>query len=180
MASPEEMIETMIASMQEKTGRPLDAWFVLLDESGLQKHGEKVALLKSEHGLTHGYANMIVTLAGRRGTEEVDLVAAQYTGKEALRPIYDAIASFVESFGDDVEVSPKQAGVSLRRKKQFALVTPATKTRVDLGLNLSQVPATERLRESTGMCSRNVQLTDAGQVDAEVRGWLRAAYDAAG
>jgi hypothetical protein len=180
MASPEEAIETMVGSMQEKTGHPLEWWFDLLDRSGVDKHGEKVAMLKSEHGLTHGYANMIVTLAGRRASAEVDLVDAQYTGKEALRPIYDAIVSVVQDFGDDVDISPKLAGVSLRRKKQFALVAPTTKTRVDLGLNLKELAPTERLLESKGMCSRNVQLTETGQVDAEVRGWLRAAYDAAG
>ncbi len=39
-----------------------------------------------------------------------------------------------------VEVVPKKANVSYRRKKQFALLTPATKTRFEIGLNVKGQP----------------------------------------
>jgi predicted transport protein len=176
----------MIDNMPEKTGKPLDEWLALLGASGLKKHGEMMKLLKGEYGVTHGFANSIAMIyrqeaAGGPPPEE-DLVAAQFAGpKAALRPIYDAVLSAVTAFGSDVEVAPKKSYVSLRRSKQFAIVKGSTRTRVDLGLNLKDVEPTARLEGGNifnGMCTRLVRLTGVEEVDDEVVGWLRQAYEA--
>ena len=120
--------------------------------------------------------------AGHAAPED-DLVAAQYAGKEELRPIYDAIAKAVQGFGSDVELAPKKAYVSLRRAKQFGLVQPSTKTRVDVGIQLKGVAPGKRLEKSgsfNAMVSHRVRLSEAGEVDNELVGWLKDAYDAAG
>jgi hypothetical protein len=120
--------------------------------------------------------------AGHAAPED-DLVAAQYAGKEELRPIYDAIAKAVQGFGNDVELAPKKAYVSLRRARQFGLVQPSTKTRVDIGIQLKGVAPGERLEKSgsfNAMVSHRVRLSEAGEVDNELVGWLKDAYDAAG
>ena len=113
-----------------------------------------------------------------------DLIASRYGGAKAhLKPIYDAIISALKDLGDDVEVAPKKSYVSLRRKKQFALVQPSTKTRVDVGLNLKGVAATDRLEASgsfNAMVSHRVRLESDAQVDAQLRTWLETAYNAAG
>ena len=99
-----------------------------------------------------------------------------------MRPIYEAILAAVNKFGDDLDVAPKKANVSLRRKKQFALLQPSTATRFDVGINLKGVPTTERLQASgsfSAMVSHRVSLTSVGEVDQELIGWLRQAYDAA-
>jgi predicted transport protein len=107
-------------------------------------------------------------------------VAAQYAGdKAALKPIYDQLLAAITKFGADVEVSPKKAGVSFRRSKQFALVGPGSKTRLDVGLNLKGVPATDRLEAWTGMCTHRVRVEKLGDVDKQLLGWLRDAYDKA-
>lgn len=187
MASPEEMAATMIANLKDKTGKDLAAWKKLVAKSGCAKHGEIVKWLKTEHGMTHGFANLVAhkhlaSDAGSAGSD-VDLVAAQYSAKkEALRPIYDKLAKAVQKFGKDVELSPKKAYVSLRRSKQFGLIQPSTATRVDLGLNLKGEPAGERLEASgsfNSMCSHRVRLSSAKDIDAEVIAWLREAYDRA-
>lgn len=172
----------MIDNMPANTGRSLDEWFAVLDAAGLEKHGEMMAMLKTEHGVTHGYANGIVLQYRSRGTSTADddLVDAQYAGaKAALRPIYEALRAAALALGSDVEVSPKKASASLRRSKQFALVEPASAKRIQLGLNLRGVEPAGRLEASSGMCTHRVSLTSVDEVDDEVREWMRRAYEQA-
>lgn len=185
--SPDKAVQTMIDNLPEKTGRSLAQWLDVLNRAKLGKHGEMMTLLKSEYAVTHGFANLIVHQFRDRESGAApsgdDAVVAQYAGAKAgLKPIYAAIIKTVSSFGDDVEVSPKKAYVSLRRSKQFALVQPSTKDRVDVGINLKGEPATKRLEESgsfNAMVSHRVRLTKTNDVDTELKKWLRKAYDAA-
>lgn len=180
MASPEQHLETMLSNIPEKTGKTLADWLALVEKEGLKKHVKIMNFLKKEHGLTHGYANLISTKARDKG-EPIDLVAVQYSGvKAGLKPIYDTIMAFAETLGEDVEVSPKKAGVSLRRKKQFALITPATKSRIDLGLALTGEPIEGRLEGYNAMCSHRIRLETAEQFDDEVRAWLTESYSRCG
>ncbi|WP_417494954.1 DUF4287 domain-containing protein [Maricaulis sp.] len=188
MATPEEMKQSMIANMPEKTGRALDEWLVLAGQAPERKHGKIVAWLKGEHGLTHGYANLVAAasldperIAPQTASGEADLVEAQYAGKAALRPIHDRLMEIARTLGGDVELAPKKTYVSLRRSKQFAIVQPSTKTRLDLGLNLGAVPPEGRLEASgtfNSMVTHRVRLDSVDAVDDAVTGWLRAAYEA--
>lgn len=184
--SPDEMAASMVANLKEKTGKDLPAWLKVVGKTKLEKHGAIVKHLKSEHGVTHGYANLIAHKALEAGSEppaEDDLVQTQYGGAKAdLRPIYDALLQAIQAFGDDVEVAPKKAYVSLRRNKQFALIQPSTKTRVDVGINCKDKPATKRLEASGSfnqMVSHRVRLTSVEDVDKQLIAWLRAAYESA-
>ena len=184
MATPEEQLQSMLRNLEEKTGNTMQHWLGVVTASGLDKHGAIVKMLKSEHEMTHGYANLVShearsSAAGHAG--EGDLVAAQYTGKEGLRPIFERISEVVQGFGNDVELSPKKAYVSRRRAKQFGFVQPSTKTRVDVGIQLKGVEPTARLEASgsfNGMVSHRVRVAEAGEVDEELIGWLKDAYDA--
>ena len=180
LATPEQQLATMMANIPDKTGKSLEDWIAIIQSSGLEKHGEIMKLLKEEHGISHGFANLIVAKSKETG-EEFDLVAAQYSGtKAALKPIHDAIVLFANALGGDVEIAPKKASVSLRRKKQFALVTPATKSRIDLGLALKGDEPSGRLEAYNAMCSHRVRLESSADFDDEVKAWLREAYDRAG
>ena len=124
--SPEQMKASMIAGMAEKTGKSLDQWLAIVRASKLTKHKEFMTLLKEKHGLTHGFANMVALQALQSDSHTAGdtdaLVDAQYAGAKApLRPLYDKLLAAIQSFGKDVEVSPKKAYVSLRRNKQFAI-----------------------------------------------------------
>lgn len=187
ISSPDAAAQTMIDNLPQKTGKSLDQWLKILAKQKFEKHGEIVKWLKSEHAVTHGFANLIAHMhrdaaAGDSGGE-IDLVGAQYRGPKAgLRPIYDAIIKVVSGFGDDVEIAPKKAYVSLRRNKQFALVQPSTRDRVDVGINLKGQPPTVRLEKSgsfNAMVSHRVRVTRKGEVDANLKRWLRKAYDSA-
>jgi hypothetical protein len=185
--SPEEMKAAMIAGLKEKTGKSLDQWLKLLRASKLTKHKEFVNLLKTQHGVTHGYANMIALQAlgsdSHTATDGQALVDAQFAGaKAALRPIYDSLLTAVRKFGKDVEIAPKKAYVSLRRGKQFAIVQPSTSVRVDVGLVLPGAKPAERLEASgsfNAMMTHRVRVGKPTDVDRELIGWLRQAYDLA-
>jgi hypothetical protein len=185
--SPDEMAKTMIANMKEKTGKTLPQWVGLAKKCGEAKHGGIVRFLKAEHGMTHGFANLVAhkTLKSDAGSAASagDLVAAQYSGAKAeLRPIYDALIRVVGALGKDVEISPKKAYVSLRRSKQFALIQPSTKTRVDLGLNLKSVKTVGKLEKSgsfNSMVSHRVRLESPSDVNKDVKAWLKQAYSVA-
>jgi predicted transport protein len=186
VTSPEEGLASMIANMPEKTGKPLEAWLNVVGKSKLQKHGEIVSMLKADHGMTHGFANLVAhkALASDAGSSEADdLVAAQYAGAKAgLKPVYDKLIAIVEGLGKDIELSPKKAYVSLRRSKQFGLIQPSTATRLDLGLALKGAAPKGRLEAAgswNAMVSHRVKLASAADVDAEVKAWLKQAYEAA-
>jgi hypothetical protein len=177
-----DAIQSMIDNLPAATGKSLHEWFGVLEASKLEKHGELMSHLKSEHGVSHGYANGIVLQYRSRGVSQAgdDLVAAQYSGAKAgLLPIHDAIVAAVTEFGPDVEVAPKKTSVSLRRKKQFAVIEPASAKRVQLGIQLTGDATTDRLLAGNAMCSHRVNLASVDDVDDELLGWLREAYSRA-
>ena len=172
-------LKTMIDNMPDKTGKSLDQWQQILKSKSFSKHSEAVNYLKTEHKVSHGFANTIVALSKEEQSAPVDLVELQYQGKEGLVPIYEALMPYVESLGDDVTVTPKKGSVSIIRKRQFLLIKPATKTRIDLGLKLKDKPVSGRLEPGPfgTMCTHRIQLSDVSEVDAALKSWIREAYD---
>ena len=173
----------MIDNMPEKTGKSLEEWKKILQSQAFEKHGQAVMFLKEEHGVTHGFANTIVTLSKAENNEPEDLVADQYSGKESLLPIYERLLTVVKALGPDVTITPKKSTVSMIRKRQFALIKPATKTRIDLGLKLPGKELTDRLQNSGPfgtMCTHRVQLFEVSEVDHELIEWVTEAYEMAG
>ena len=178
----DKALQSMINNMPEKTGKSLDKWKAILKTKNFEKHGEAMKFLKEEYGVTHGFANTIIHLAKENHADASDLINDQYKGKELLFPIYEKLIAVVCEFGSDVIKTPKKTSVSIIRKKQFALIKPATKTRIDLGLKLKDKSTTHRLGNSGPfgtMCTHRVQLISIDQVDAELIGWLKEAYDKA-
>jgi predicted transport protein len=191
MADLEKAVATQLANIEKRTGKSLAELTTIVQESGLSKHGELVAMLKSTLGMGHGDANTLVHMVRKSG-EQGDVAAGGtpadqvldglYTGpKAALRPIHDKLLLELRQLGD-FEEAPKKTYVSFRRKKQFAMVGPATNTRVEVGINMKGLEATNRLEALPAgqMCNYKVKLTDVKEVDAELIAWIRSAYEAAG
>lgn len=175
----DQALRTMIENMPERTGKSLEEWKSILKKKGFQKHGEAMKFLKSEHGVTHGFANTIIQLSKAKDAP-ADLIAAQYDGKEELKPIYDQLKSLIEHFGNDVKIVPKKSSVSFIRAKQFALVKPATKSRIDLGLKIKDQSPSGKLENSGPfgtMCTHRIQLKTESDIDDEVTQWIQLAYD---
>jgi hypothetical protein len=188
MADPNAALATQLRNIEAKTGKSLDQLRQLLAGSGLAKHGEKRSFLMTTLGLGHGDANTVVHLAAQppdgagAGAADDDPLAAIYTGAKAhLRPLHEAVIAAIDGLGP-YETAPKKAYVSLRRNKQFAMLGPATKEQVELGLNIKDLPPHPRLKALApgGMCQYTVRLSGTGEIDADLLGWLRAAYAAAG
>jgi len=189
MSSLDQARDTQLKNIEARTGRTLAELRTLLAGSGLAKHGELRSFAMEKLGLGYGDANTLVHLAlasdgqsAAAGKSGAEVLAEIYADKKApLRPVHDALMAAIGRFGE-FEVAPKKGYVSLRRKKQFATIGPGSATRVDVGLNMKGVAATERLlaEKPGGMCQYKVKLAAPSEVDAELIGWIRQAYDAAG
>jgi hypothetical protein len=182
MASPQEMAQTMRNNIEIKTGKAITEWFDIIAKSTLEKHGQIVSMLKKDHAVTHGFANLISSdflKQDQAAENEMDLIDAQYSGNKAdLKLIYLKIIECIKHF-DEMEIAPKKSYVSLRRNKQFALIQASTKTRIDLGINLKDCHAGNRLEDSgsfNSMVSHRVRITDISQIDTELIAWLDKAY----
>lgn len=191
MNSIEKAFETQLQNIQKRTGKALDELYALIRKSGLTKHGEIRDLLKRDLGVGHGDANTLAkfflksdkqTSAESTSATPDDILTTIYTGsKTVLRPIHEQLMAAIAQFGP-FEIAPKKGYISLRRKKQFVMIGPATKTRVEVGLNMKGVKGTARLTEvpAGGMCQYKVNLTNANEVDQELLRWIKQAYESAG
>lgn len=170
MADPAKALATQLANIQTRTGKSLKELSAIIAASGLSRHGEIRDMLKQKLGLGHGDANTLVhvvlksdgqSAAAEQGLSTGDVLDGLYSGPKAeLRPIHDQLMVQINKFGA-FETAPKKTYVSLRRKKQFAMIGPATNTRVEVGLNMKGVPPTDRLIQPP--TRRDVQLQDQAQ-----------------
>src|SRR5215472_5418771 len=190
MATVQQGLQAQIRNIEATYGKPMSEWIAIISASGLTKHTDVVSMLKKDYGMTHGAAHRVSLVAREQAAETAaagpgsDPVSALYTGKKAsLRPLHDALMNTIQAFGDDIEVAPKKGYLSLRRRKQFAMIQPSGAGRIDLGLILKDVPAAGRLESAAGfnaLFTHRVRLVGPADLDAELIGWLRAAYDRAG
>ena len=190
MGSLDEARQTQLDNIQKKTGKSLEVLTAIVKKSGLSKHGEIRHYLKRELDLGHGDANALAHATmqsdGQRSAEgkSTDAVLDEiYSGaKSSQRPIHEALMKHISTFGE-FETVPKKGYVSLRRKKQFAMIGPKTNTRFEVGINAKDFfKKNPRLLEQPkgSMCNYIVHVTDKQEVDSELLAWIKSAYESAG
>jgi hypothetical protein len=191
MSTVEEGLRAQVRNIEATYGRPMNAWIDLIRESGKTKHAEIVAMLKTEHGLTHGSANRVALIGRDAMAASQDTAAGPstdpadqlYSGKKAaMRPMHELLMALISAFGDDIEVAPKKGYLSLRRKKQFAMLQPAPR-HVDVGVILTGARTTDRLESAAtfnALFTHRVRVDSVTEINAELVNWLRQAYDRAG
>jgi len=178
--------QTMLNNLFKNTGKTLEQWVKIVRNQNFEKHGQILKFLKEQHSFTHGFANMVAMKSRKADAGSVankdELIEKQYKGKEQFKPLYKKLLSEVQKFGKDVEVAPKNSYVSLRRKKQFAILNPATKTRFEIGINLKGQETRGKLvaEKPNSMCSHKMTLSDIKDIDNEIIDWIKKAYNNAG
>lgn len=182
----DKAMQSMIDNLPKNTGKNLEEWIAIVSKENIAKHGEIIKFLKAEYSLTHGFANLIAhkskgSDAGSAENKD-DLIEKQYQGKEHFKAFYDKLISEILTFGKDIEIAPKNSYVSLKRKKQFALLNPATKTRFEIGIILKGQEAKGKLEaeKPNAMCTHKINVSEISEIDNEVFDWIKVAYNNAG
>ena len=196
MADPQAALLTQLRNIQTRTGKSIAELIAAVEAAGLSKFGEKRSWLMERFALGYGDANTVAHYIakplpdlGREPataavpiTQVDDPLDAIYTGPKAhLRPLHDAVMKVVAGLGE-FEISPKKTYLSLRRKKQFAMLGPATKDALEIGFNAKDLAAHERLKVLApgGMCQATTRISSATEINADLKRWLKQAFDAAG
>ena len=189
------MVQKWVAELPGKTGKSLDQWAALVGKQGLPTRAARRTWLKDAHGIGGNQAGWIAEYAEGRPTWDADpesyltnaeeYVAALFAGPKAgLKPIFDEFVLLARALGADVKICPCKTIVPFYRARVFAEVKPTTRSRLDFSVAL------ERDRESVGRLQRNerkiaqkdrlthtIAIGSMDDIDAEVAGWLKVAYD---
>jgi hypothetical protein len=179
------MLSAVASSILERTGRSRDEWLALVASSGIDPLDQNAVRrwLRIEHGVPQNtqwaLADAAAQAAGWVRPTVEDYIDGQFEGtKAALRPLFDVVRDAAMALGSDVTVEGRGTYVPFVRRRQFAAVAVLS-ARLDLGLRLPDPPASGRLlpAKGPGQATHKVELRVPGDVDDELRGLLRAAYD---
>lgn len=191
MADINQAARTQLKNIEKRTGKSLNELTKIITHSGLTKHGQIRDMLKDTLALGHGDAAILAHYAlnpkefERRldgGISESTALDNLYTGAKAnLRPIHEALMDAIHQLGE-FEIAPKKGYISLRRTRQFAMLGPATNSAVEVGFNMKNITPTQRLIEQKpgGMCQYKVRLSSLEEIDTDLIGWFKTAYESAG
>src|SRR3954447_1262051 len=168
------MMSAVTDSLAERTGHSLQEWVGLVRGWGVDPLDQNAVRrwLKDVHGVKQNSQWAIADAAARaagweRPTVE-QYVDGQYIGARAgLRPVFDAVRAAAEALGDDVVLEGRGTYTPFVRKRQFAAATPATASRLNLGLGFVAPPPADRLQPAAapGQATHKVTLTTADDVD---------------
>jgi len=184
--SPERMMAAVAESMAERTGHTLDEWVLAVEASGVDPLDQRAvrAWLKEAHGIGQNTQWAIAFETARRnGWVEPDVegyIDGQYAGARApLRPVFDRVRELLTSLGDDVTVEGRGGYTPFVRRRQFAAVAAATRSRVDLGLRFTEAPTSDLLAPSNGpgQSTHKIGLAAPEDVTAEVEALVRLAWE---
>ena len=179
MPTVEEGIQSQLRNIEKDYGRTIEELVLVVTGSGLTKHNDVVAMLKQRYGMSHGAAHRVSLVARSRAAEPAPAGAGL---APTLHDVYTRLLKKASALGSDVEQAPKKGYVSLRRRKQFAMLQPGARW-INLGLVLAQQPAAGRLESAAKwnpLFTHRVRVATSADIDDELESWLRRAYNSAG
>lgn len=184
--SPEKMMQAVSASMKERTGRTVEEWVALVESSGVDALDQNAVRrwLKAEHDLQqnsrYAVAYAAARAAGWTPPSAEEQIERQYSGSKAdLRPVFELVREILEGLGDDVAMEARKTYTPFVRRRQFAAVAAATRSRMDVGLRFVEAPDSPLLREASapGQATHKLSLSTVDDVTDEVERLLRMAYE---
>ena len=191
-----KMIQSSMRLLQQRTGRSAEEWAAITEQEGPEGVPARREWLKAAHGFTTNYASLIADLSAGEGLADMDpdaylqaaegYVEAMFSGRRAaLRPAYDRLLALAFTLGKDVKACPGKTIVPLYRQHVFAQIKPSTNTRIDLGLALGDVKPAGRLTDTGGLAKKDrithrIPISAPDDIDADIRRWLKKAYDGDG
>jgi hypothetical protein len=182
MTTVEDGLRSQLRNIELSSGRSVAEWMAVIRESGAMRHGEIVAMLKTEHGLAHGAAHRLaLVFLDAPAASTADPVDALYEGRPQARAIHDSVWAVIAGFGDDIVVAPKKGYLSLRRRTQFAMLKPAAK-HLDVALVRPDAQPTIRFESAAtfnALFTHRVRVRSIEEVDDELAVWIRKAYELA-
>jgi hypothetical protein len=188
------MVQKWVAELKPKTGRTLAEWCALIRKQGPDDLAGRRQWLKTKFKLGTNTAWWLAERADGRPTWDESpefylamaptYVDEMFAGPRAhLRPLADALMRLGLDVAADIKFSPCKTIIPIYREHVIAQIKPATNTRIDFGLALGpDVPFTPRLKDTGGLKKKDrvthkVEIAKPEDIDVEVEGWLRQAYD---
>jgi predicted transport protein len=183
--------QAYIDTIRARTGmEPADFQKIAADKGllvGDIKAGPIIAWLKDDYDLGPGHGMALVSVFREsllpQSTKEESIDKFFAGPKAAWQLTWDELMAKVMKFGPDVSLQPTDTYIGLvRAGKKFAVVATTT-GRMDVGLKLKGEPVTDRLTAAgnwNAMCTHRVQLFDSAELDGQLLGWLREAYNRIG
>lgn len=187
------LMQKWVAELKQKTGRSVQEWVALIKEEGPLAEKDRREWLKAKHKLGTNSAWWLAERAEGKGGEDDSpeaylrsaekYVEEMFAGKRAaLRPLYDKLLALGLGIGPHAKACPCKTIVPLYRHHVFAQIKPATNTRIDMGFSLGKMKAPKRLIPTGGAergdrITHRIEITALSDVDAEVKRWLKTAYD---
>lgn len=179
--------QAYLNTIKTKTGKTPEDFRALALKKGLTKYSEVVAWLKADFGLGQGHANVIAQLLvneDKLKASSDDKLAAHFAGNKAKwRKPYETLTKKIAKFGDDLTLAPNRTYINIQRgKKKIGIVQISASDHIDIGIKLTRVAPMGRL-ESAGswnsMVTHRVRVSEPKELNAELLGWLKQAYDSA-
>lgn len=179
--------QAYLDNIKEKTGLDPADFRRLAAEKGLldAKTMQILAWLKEDFDLGSGHGMAIVSTFRERPAAS-DRVSKHFAGGKAhWKPVYDQLLATLTEHGP-IEIAPNDSYISLLNGKAKFAVIATTAERLDVGIKVrdaAALPPSPRIEPSgswNSMVTHRVRVTDPAQVDSELRGWLRTAYDQLG
>ena len=181
----QELDAQVRAQLLRQTGEDVAAWNARIRADAPADEPALRAWL-AERGVT-GYPAMLLVHETfgypdylRKDADE--LIDGQYRDRPNLVPLYDRLVEIALGLGA-VELQARKTYVAvIGPKRTFASIQATTRSRIDVGLRLDGVAPQGRLEvaKSIGQSSmtHRIGLASPAEVDDEVVGWLRRAYEA--